>query len=122
MKVFAAIAVGLMLVAGPAPTSDAQGPAYKKHVACSKNASAPASHSCKVGQPKYAFFKSTKADAVYKICVKFPNGQRLCATHQPAPKGKWHKNEITATKLGKHKVKWYVDGDLVGRWNFNVTN
>ena len=58
----------------------------------------------------------------YKICVKFPGKpDKLCATHQPADEGVKEGNSITTNKPGEHKVTWYVGGDKVGTYRFDVT-
>ena len=95
---------------------------YKTYVACSNKASAKPSHECKLSQPKAAFFVSTKHDATYKVCVKFPGKKkRLCASAQDAPKGEKKIVTIATANTGTHKVAWYVGGTKVGSWKFDVT-
>jgi|tagenome__1003787_1003787.scaffolds.fasta_scaffold20857261_3 hypothetical protein len=93
---------------------------YKAYVACGLTAAADPSHSCDASDDKAAFFKSRDAHVHYKVCVKFPNATRLCAAKQDAPKGKLRHNEITSTQTGRHKVTWFVGGDLVKTWFFDV--
>jgi hypothetical protein len=105
--------------AQPAPGRAGDG--YSGYVACSHKTSAKPSHTCKQSQNKAAFFVSAKHDATYKVCVKFPGKkQRLCASAQPADKGKKAKVTITTGNTGTHKVAWYVDGDKVASWKFAV--
>ena len=63
---------------------------YTLYVACGMGANAKPAHSCAKGSKKAAFFRSNLADVHYKICVRFPTGQRLCAPHQPAAAGTLH--------------------------------
>jgi hypothetical protein len=85
------------------------------YVACGVTAAAKPAHSCAKHSKKAAFFRSKVADVTYKICVKFPTGTRLCASHQPATAGTLSVNRITSTVPGSHKVTWYVKGKLVGK-------
>ena len=89
-------AVLLALVAGgtaaapaaAAPAPERGGDGYSGWTACSTRASAKHTHECRLSQVKAAFFVSTKHDATYQVCVKFPGKKkRLCASAQPAPKG-----------------------------------
>ena len=114
------------LAAGPlaavSPEAAAAGDGYHGYVACSTKASAKPTHQCKLSQTKAAFFVSSGHDATYKVCVKFPGRrQRLCASAQPAPKGKKRFVTIATANTGKHVVKWYVDNRLVESWTFQVT-
>ena len=55
------------------------------------------------------------------IEVRFPGKKkRLCASAQPADKGETRLVTITTAKLGKHTVWWYVVGEQVGSWSFDV--
>ena len=85
-----ACALPAQATAAPASGSDERAAGgYKTYVACSYKTSAKPAHSCKSSQPKAAFFLSTKHDATYKVCVKFPGKKkRLCASAQPADKGR----------------------------------
>ena len=110
-------------VAGPGSASDDRAAGgYKTYVACSTKASAKPARECKSSQTKAAFFVSTKHDATYKVCVKFPGKKkRLCASAQPAPKGVKRFVTIATANTGKHRVAWYVEGAKVGSWTFDVT-
>ena len=110
--------------AAPGSVSDERaGSGYQTYVACSYKASAKPAHSCKSSQPKAAFFLSTKHDATYKVCVKFPGKKkRLCASAQPADKGEKRFVTIATASTGKHKVAWYVGGEKVGGWTFTVVD
>ena len=130
MRTRLALRVALLSVAVGATTTvpvaalqapERAGGGYSGWTACSTRAGAKASHRCKVSQPKAAFFRSARHDATYKVCVKFPGKKRrLCAGAQPAPEGKRVHVTITSSKLGTHKVTWYVDGHLVDTWRLEV--
>lgn len=111
------VAAGLLATAVPATASAA---AYKHYVACGTSQNATPSHSCPKGSKKGAFFKSTQADVVYTVCVKFPSGKNLCAQAQEAEKGILYVNKITSTIPGKHRVTWFVKGQKVGTFVFTV--
>jgi hypothetical protein len=103
------------------PLSAAAADPYGAWVACSHSKQAPKSHTCSKGSAKGAFFKSDDASVQYKICVRYPAGQKLCATHQSAPKGKVRLNTITSGRIGEHRVTWSVGGEQVRAWTFEVT-
>jgi hypothetical protein len=74
-----------------------------------------------VSQPKTAIFLSKDRDATYRICVKFPGKKdKLCASHQAAKEGVNSGVAITSNRLGKHTVTWFVDGEKVGTYSFDV--
>ena len=78
----------LPALAAPSAARAAAG-GYTTYVACSNKASVKPSHECKLSQPKAAYFISTKHDATYKVCVKFPGKKkRLCASAQPRPRAR----------------------------------
>ena len=111
------------LAAGPTATaSAAAGDGYRGYVACSIKPSAKPKHGCRLSQVKAAFFLSTKRDATYKVCVRFPGkAERLCASAQPAPEGEKQSVTIATADTGKHQVAWYVGGKKVETWTFEVT-
>jgi hypothetical protein len=124
MKPWAALAAAGMLAASTvAVAADAQ-PAtpnrYRHYAACGVARDLPASHSCPKRGKKGAFFKSLDADVMYKICVKFPNGHRLCAGQQEATQGELKVNSITSHMVGRHVVTWYVAGKQVGAFAFRI--
>ncbi len=106
----------------PAGAANLEGaPRYKAYVVCSAKKSAEASHSCGVDQPKMAIFLSKDRDASYKVCVKFPHKpDKLCASHQPAEEDVKSGVSITSDKLGQHTVTWYVGGEKVATYSFDV--
>ncbi|MFN8159714.1 MAG: hypothetical protein U0R52_01530 [Solirubrobacterales bacterium] len=112
---FAAAVLAVAVPAGAAPHA-----AFKHYVACGLKASEPPAHLCARGAHKGAFFRSNDADVFYKVCVKFPNGQNLCAQAQRAAKGKLYVNRITSNIPGRHKVTWFVKGKRVGVYFFRV--
>jgi ABC-type sugar transport system substrate-binding protein len=119
LKTLAAVLLGIALLASAAPAS-AQGAAYRHYVACGVSQNAKPSHSCPKPSKKGAFFKSTKADVFYSVCVKFPTGKNLCAKAQKATQGTLYVNKVTTNIPGKHQVSWFVSGKRVGVFAFNV--
>ncbi len=106
----------------PITSSEADGTGYTTYVACSTRATARPAEECRLSQSKAAFFRSSKHDATYKVCVKFPGKKRrLCASAQDAPKGQKKYVTIATARTGRHKVAWYVAGEKVGSWTFDVT-
>lgn len=119
LKTLTAVLLGTALLASAAPAS-AQGAAYRHYVACGVSQNAKPSHSCPKPSKKGAFFKSTKADVFYTVCVKFPTGKNLCAPKQEATQGTLYVNKVTTNIPGKHRVSWFVSGKRVGVFAFNV--
>jgi hypothetical protein len=118
-SVVALIGVTMAVPAGAATASDAS--AYQAYVVCSAKKSAEASHSCGVDQAKTAIFLSKDRDVTYKVCVKFPHkADKLCASHQPATEGVKSVVSITSDKLGQHTVTWFVGGEKVATYFFEV--
>jgi hypothetical protein len=111
------VATGLLAAAVPATAGAA---AYRHYVGCGISRNADPSHVCPKGSKKGAFFKSTKADVMYTVCVKFPSGKNLCAQAQKAVKGTLYVNKITSTIPGRHVVSWFVKGKKVGAFAFRV--
>jgi hypothetical protein len=119
-----ACALPAQAAAAPGPVSGerAAGNGYTTYVACSLKTTAQPATECRLSQAKATFFLSTRHDATYKVCVKFPGKKkRLCASAQPSPKGKKQFVTIATANTGKHRVAWYVGGKKVGSWNFVVT-
>ena len=112
------VATGLLAAAVPATAGAA---AYRHYVGCGISRNADPSHACPKGSKKGAFFKSTKANVMYTVCVKFPSGKNLCAQAQEAVKGTLYVNKITSTIPGRHVVSWFVKGKKVGSTAFRVT-
>lgn len=110
-------ATGLLAAAVPATAGAA---AYRHYVGCGISRNAKPAHVCPKGAKKGAFFKSTKADVMYTVCVKFPSGKNLCAQAQEAVKGTLYVNKITSTIPGRHVVSWFVKGKKVGSFAFRV--
>jgi hypothetical protein len=124
MKAWASLAAaGMLVVAITAVSADAQPVApnrYKHYAACGLARDLPASHSCPKRGKKGAFFKSLDAHVMYKVCVKFPDGRRLCAGRQDAPRGELKINSIRSHMVGRHVVTWYVAGQQVGTFAFRI--
>jgi hypothetical protein len=118
---FAAVLLGVALLASAASGSAKKTPTYKHYVACGVSQNAKPSHSCLKGSKKGAFFKSLKADVSYSVCVKFPTGKNICTEEpQKATQGTLYVNKITSNIPGRHKVTWFVAGKRVGVFHFNV--
>jgi hypothetical protein len=118
-KPLAAILMGVALLASLVPAS-AQGAAFRHYVACGLSENAKPSHVCQKRRDKGAFFRSTKTDVFYTVCVKFPTKKRLCAPKQEATQGTLYVNKITSNIPGRHKVTWFVEGKQVGLFKFRV--
>ncbi|HEX2392644.1 MAG TPA: hypothetical protein VHI77_06975 [Solirubrobacterales bacterium] len=119
LKVLSAVFVVSALLAISVPAS-AGAAAFQHYVACGISKNAKPSHVCPKGSKKGAFFKSTYADVVYSVCVRFPSGKNLCAQSQEAEQGTLYVNKITSTIPGKHRVTWFVKGQKVGSFVFRV--
>jgi hypothetical protein len=111
------VATGLLAAAVPATAGAA---AYRHYVGCGISRNAAPAHVCPKGSKKGAFFKSTKGNVMYTVCVKFPSGKNLCAQAQEAVKGTLYVNKITSTIPGRHVVSWFVKGKKVGSFAFRV--
>lgn len=116
----AVLLLGVAMLVGAGPAASKPAATFKHYVACGLQANEPPAHSCPQGSRKGAFFRSNKADVFYKVCVKFPSGQNLCAQAQMAEKGKLYVNKITSNVPGRHKVSWFVKGKRVGVFFFRV--
>jgi hypothetical protein len=115
--VAALVATGLLACAVPAVAGAA---AYEHYVACGISRKADPAHVCPKNAKKGAFFRSTEADVVYTVCVRFPSGKSLCAHSQKAKEGTLYVNKITSTIPGRHEVSWFVKGKKVGTFVFRV--
>jgi hypothetical protein len=118
-KPLVAVLIGVALLASLIPAT-AQGAAFRHYVACGLSENAKPSHVCKKKRDKGAFFRSTKADVSFTVCVKFPTKKLLCAPKQEATQGTLYVNKITSNIPGKHKVTWFVGGNKVGQFAFRV--
>lgn len=121
LKTLTATLVGIALLAGAVPAG-ADAAAYQHFVACGVSQNAKPAHKCPKPSKKGAFFKSTKGDVNYSICVKFPTGKNICAKAQPAKQGTLYVNKITSNIPGQHRVSWFVEGKRVGLFIFRVTD
>ena len=123
-RIFVLGLLSIAVLATAAPAS-AEAAAYRKYVACGTSGKANPSHDCPVRRAASgnvgAFFRSNSKDVVYKVCVKFPGANApRCAGGQEAKKGKLYVNPITSDQIGRHKVTWFVKGQRVGVWFFNL--
>ena len=86
---------------------------YTAYAACGLGAHRHPPTSARRGSKVGAFFKSTEP-VVFKLCVKFPGGQHLCANDQNAKAGKLKINTVTTNKLGRHRLTWILpDREIV---------
>lgn len=120
------VMVGALLVTSLGPGAGAarvpDPPRYKAYVVCGAQVSGTPAESCGVKQKKTAVLLSKDKNATYKICVKFPDKKRLCATHQQAKKGVKDGTAIFSSLPGRHKVTWFVGGTKVGTYTFVVND
>lgn len=119
LKTLTAIGLVTALLAGAAPAT-AQGAAFRHYVACGLSQKAKPAHVCQKPRKKGAFFRSTRADVFYTVCVRFPTKKNLCAPKQKALRGTLYVNKITTNIPGRHRVSWFVKGKQVGAFNFFV--
>jgi hypothetical protein len=106
-----------------APPATGAGNGYKLYIACGTSPDAKPANECRLSQTKAAFFRSSRHDATYRVCVRFPDrGRRLCAGAQEAEQGRLRHVTISTTVLGRHVVTWYVAGEQIGRRAFRVTD
>ena len=119
LKTLTAALSATALLACAAPAS-AGADAYKHYVGCGISKNTKPSHSCPKAGKKGAFFKSLNADVFYKVCVKLPTGNNLCAGRQEATQGKLEVNTITSHRPGRYKVSWFVGGQRVGLFFFHI--
>lgn len=121
LKTLAALLLASGLLATAAPAS-AGAAAFKHYVGCGHGLSHHTKHAhvCKKKEAKGAFFKSTRGNVRYTVCVRFPSGKNLCAQAQEAEKGVLYVNKITSTAIGRHVVTWFVKGKRVGFWAFRI--
>lgn len=121
LKTLTATLLGIALLASAAPVS-ADAAAYRHYVACGASQKAKPRHKCPKGSKKGAFFRSTRAEVTYKVCVRFPDKSVICSEKpEIAKRGTLYVNKITSNIPGKHRVTWFVKGKRVGVFIFRVT-
>jgi hypothetical protein len=101
----------------PTPTDPSAGGSARVSVwtGCGLSARTPRSSRCGIGRPIGAFIRSSK-EVSYKICVRFPEGERLCTNRpQYAEAGTTYVNKITGHTPGRYVVTWIVDGQRYKR-------
>lgn len=118
-KVILAAVLATAALSGLAPPS-AGAAAYRHYVACGLSAKAKPAHVCPRGSKKGAFFRSTRSDVHYTICMRLPRGRTLCAKEQVANQGTLYVNKITSAVPGRHRITWFVKGKRVGAFVFRV--
>ncbi len=145
LKIFAALLVGGALLVGAAPAGAGTTPkhprVFRHYVACGNKMTIKRNplkldptHTCAANQVKGAFFYASKGNAIcrtkngtklrcvrYRVCVDFPKGRTLCAGPERAIVGRYYKNEITSSELGRHKVSWFIGRKRVGTYYFRIT-
>lgn len=118
--------IGALLLAAIAVAPHAIGeegstnPAYTVYGGCGIDAGTAATHLCHKGDPLGAFFRSNESDAVYEVCVIFPDGRRLCAKDQQAAAGILYVNKITSGIVGRTTIEWSVASTRIGTWAFGL--
>jgi hypothetical protein len=90
------------------------------YAACGVASDEKPSHSRPKRGKQRAFFESLDADVSNRVCVKFPNDRRLCASHQEASRGELKIKTITSHMVGPHVGTWYVGGKQVGMFAFRI--
>jgi hypothetical protein len=121
LKTLTAMLLGIALLASAVPAS-ADAAAYRHYAACGVSQNAKPAHKCPKKSKKGAFFKSTRGDVNYSVCVKFPTKKNICAKAQPATQGTLYVNKITSNIPGMHRITWFVEGKRVGIFLFRVTD
>ncbi len=121
LKTLSAALLAVAALASLVPAS-AGAAAYRHYVACGVSQNATPAHKCPKKSKKGAFFKSLEGEVDYSVCVKFPTGKNICAKAQPAKQGTLYVNKITSNIPGKHRVTWFVGGERVGLFIFNVSD
>jgi hypothetical protein len=114
---------GVSLLLPPSVTADLSAGAsdrYRHYAGCGVTLDEKPAHSCPRPGKKGAFFKSLDAAVTYRVCVRFPDDRRLCASHQRARQGRLTVNSITSHMVGRHVVTWYVGGQQVGMFAFRI--
>jgi len=119
LKLLMALCLGAALTVAAAP-APAEGAAFRHYVACGLSQKAKPSHRCPKQRKKGAFFRSSRGDVFYTVCVKFPTRKNLCAPKQEAVRGTLYVNKITSNIPGRHRVTWFVQGKRVGVFNFFI--
>jgi hypothetical protein len=109
------LALCLLVPSGAVGSGGSASGTYTAYVACGVSASAKPAHKCERGEKVGAFFKSA-TDVQFTICAVFPNRQRLCASAQNAPAGVLKINKVTTSKLGRHKIVWYLPDRKIVRY------
>jgi hypothetical protein len=111
--ILAAALAGLLLVPASAAAS-------KRYTGCVAE-----SHGCMHrfvgGDLPVLLFKDRRgANTAYRVCVRDPV-HRVCAVRRTGKAGKWHQGGTwNIGAVGKHIVRWYVNGFQVARWKFRV--
>lgn len=118
-KLFLCAAMAFAVLAVPA-AGQAEAAAYRHYVACGITKKATPSHVCPRGAKKGAFFKSTRGDVHYTVCLRLPRGRNICARRQSADQGTLYVNKVTTRAPGKHRITWFVGGKRVGAFFFRV--
>jgi hypothetical protein len=77
---------------------------------CGLSARTPKSSRCGLRGKIGAFIKASR-EVSYRVCVRFPEGQRLCTSRpQRAEAGTTYVNKITGHAPGTYVVTWIVEG------------
>jgi hypothetical protein len=99
---------------------EAKAPAFQHFVACGTGHKPKASHRCPLRGQEGAYFRARRSDVHYTVCLRFPGGKTLCAKHQEAERNTLYVNAVHSSRVGVHRVTWFVDGKRVGRFYFRT--
>jgi hypothetical protein len=92
----------------PIETTPAKG-RVKAWLGCGLGRNTRPSNACPAEKKIGAFFKDS-VETKYAVCVKFPNGRRLCARNQLAEAGTLYVNTISPGGAGIYRVTWMAGG------------
>ena len=111
-----ALVLALAALALLAPTATAS--AADRFVTCVRE-SPGCSHRFTGGSNPQAFFKDRRrAGTLYRLCLRSPGGQRVCARDRTERRGLGRIVPLRLGSVGRYRVSWFVGGRRVGVWRF----
>lgn len=93
----------------PAPPVSKGGTPFTSYFACGRSKNARQATTCPHGGRLGAFFRSPIATS-YSLCIRFPSGQRECASNQAAEAGVLYVNKVFGHQRGWYKAVWTSGG------------
>ena len=91
------------------------------YVACTDTPDAAPATVCQVGKPHGLFFEARGTQVQYKACINSPNGRQSCTKEFPASPGYLSRvNTSGSTLLGVYGVVWFVGGQPVASWSYQL--